>query len=216
MYLLYVFFAAIGIFFSVYYKSKIDSRRLNTRQKRLKSINPEIKYEYNRFNVKKERSFEFKFKDDRIKIRADIQRIQIAEQQLISKISSEYDQLPLTFDIIVFPFEKALFEIDGYKNFNQDGVLIIGSYENQTKRGLENIKELKFIADLVPEKTKAIYIQLKSFKTDKTENKVLLFGVFPDGNEFNLAIDYKDYVLEIDAPIHSIKKTTNFQEYTPL
>jgi len=211
---MYYLLITIGILFTALLQYRSQSQRIKIREKRLKEQNPEIQFEYNRFNTKKEREVTLRFDKDKINIKADIQNIQIANQTLVSKISSEYEGVKLEFDIAVFPFEKALFDIDEYRNFNQEGVLVVGSRGIETIKVLRKIEQLSFLEKYFME-MRATYIPLKSFKVDTAESKVLLLGVYADGKEFTLSIDHKNYLLEINTPLSSLEDPSNFKEYDP-
>ena len=214
---LYIFvFAAIGILYAAYTRNKSQSDRLKSLQRRHEVLNPEIKYEYNRFNTKKERNTTISFNQGNFNLKTDIQNIRIANQTLVSKISSEYDNIPIQFDLVIQPFEKVLFEIEGYNNFDQNGIMILWSYGTHTKFPIEQIEELDFLMDVLPAEPRGVYLDLEAFKVDKAENSVLLNGKFQDGKDFKFSINYKSYLLEFTAPEESIKNFKNFRDFEEL
>ncbi|MCB0707753.1 MAG: hypothetical protein KDC34_20700 [Saprospiraceae bacterium] len=206
----------IGVLFAAYANYNRHTDRLNSLQKRHDLKNPELEYEYNRFNTKKERTTFIKIENDKLILKTDIQNIRIINQTLVSKISSEYEDFPLIFDVVVQPFEKVLFELEGYTNFNQDGIIIMGSYGMHTKLTIEKIDQLRFLVEFIPEKPKATYLKLNSFKVDTMENLVILNGNFPDMNEFMVIIDYESFKLEVHAPVESIRTISNFNDFDKL
>ena len=207
----YIAFAVLGILITAYLRQRSSSSRLESLKKRHEIQNPEIKYEYNRFNTKEERNTIIETKNDQFSLITDIQNIRIANQTLVSKVTSEYQELPIQFEVVIQPFEKALFDIDGFKNFNQDGILILWSNGPDTRFPIEHIEELNFLEDVIPMDPQGVFLSLDSFKVDKSENSIILFGKFDDGSEFKLNIDYKSYRLKFVAPLQSIMDFKNFK-----
>ncbi len=209
-------FAAIGILFAAYTRYKSESNRLKSLQKRHEIQYPIVDYEYDRFNTKEERNTNIAFDNDQFEIVTDIQNIRIANQTLVSRISSEFNEIPILFDIVIQPFEKVLFDIEGFTNFNQDGILILWSYGVHTKMLLEEIEKLKYLSETISSEPGGVYLVLNSFKIDKAENSVILYGTFRDGNEFVLKINYKTFRLKFNAPLNSILSLNNFKNIDDL
>jgi len=206
-------FLALATLYTLIISTKNQSKRLKSMQKSLDDMNPEINYDFNKFNTASERETRIEIRDNEIYIISDIQNIQIANQTLVSKISSEFEGMPIQFDIVVQPFDKFLFEVDGYRNFNNDGILIVWSYGNPTKIPIEAIELLDFLKGAIPNKPKGVYLNLESFNVDKQESKVILNGIFEDGTNFKLNINYASYLIEFIAPINSFKNFENYNLY---
>lgn len=206
-------FASLGILYGVYVRHRMQSRQLRSMQNRLEIQNPEIIYDYNKFNTKKERTTTIVNESGNLNFHTDIQTIQIANGTLVSKVSSIYNEVPLVFDVVVQPFEESLFDMEGFRNFNQDGIVIIGTYGKGTRVGVDQIEELASLSDRIPDEPKAIYLLLDSFNVDKSENKVNLFGTYSDNNEFAITIDHKNYRLQFKTPLESLHKINNFKEF---
>lgn len=211
--ILFFLLTFISILYAAFARNRQESQNLKTLQKRHQSQHPEIKYDYNRFNTKKERNTSVRIERSILYLKTDIQNFQIANETLVSKISSNYEGIPFIFDFVVQPFGKVLFEIEGYKNFNQKGVLILGAYEKFTKAIFEKIEALNFLFELMPETPKATYLDLNAYKVDKAENKIILFGNFPDAQEFKVSIDYKNYLLEMEISMKSLRDVENFRDF---
>ncbi len=209
-------FAALGVLYAAYTRHRIESNRLKSLQKRLEIQNPTIEYDYNRFNTKDERETTIIIQEDNTTLITDIQNISIAEETLVAKISSQYKEIPIKLDVVIRPFEKNLFDIEGYKNFHQEGLLIIWSYGAQTKLPIEQMEELIFLKDKIPMDPGGVYLKLDSFKVDKEESSIILSGSFEDNQEFNLSIYYSSYRLKFSASTKSISNLSNFKNFEEL
>ena len=214
--LYFLAFAGLGILFAAYIRYKSDSNRLSSLQRRHEIYSPDIDFEYDRFNTKNERKTSVRIEGGQLSIITDIQNIRIANQTLVSKISSEYDELPIQFDIVIQPFEKELFDVEGFTNFSQDGILILWSYGAYTKFPIEQIEKLNFLVDVIPSEPQGVYLNLESFTVDQVEDSVILKGKFEDGKDFKIHLNYKAFLLEFLAPIESIKNFKNFKDLEEL
>ena len=206
----------IGVLYSIYTKQRIQTQRLKSVQKRYEIQNPVVDYNYNRLNTKKERSATLNISEEQFYALLDIQNIRIAKGMLISKISSEYDNVAIQFDLIVKPFEKDLFEVEGYRNFTQQGIMIFWSYGDHTKFPLESIEELNFLEDIIPRKPKGFYLKLSDLTVDGASNTINLIGTFEDGQDFMVTINHQSYLLELKAPMESVQNFSNFRDYEGL
>lgn len=204
--------ALIGVLYTAYLRYRRDSIRLNSLQKRHELQFPDIKYDYDKFNTKSDRNTTIRIEDSDFVLMTDIQNISIANQTLVSRISSNYNEASILFDIVIQPFDKALFEVDGFRNYNHEGILILWSYGSPTKSSLEYIEELNFLYDLIPDEPKGVSLKIDSFRVDKSNSTVELFGKFDDGNEYYLSINHESYILNFRAPLNSIKNLKNFKK----
>lgn len=209
--IIYWIFGITGILFAVYAAYRRQSNNLKSQQKRHEIQFPDVDYNYNRFNSKSERETEISLEGNQVYLKTDIQSIQVTNQVLICRISSEFEDNQFLIDVVVDPFEKFLFENDGYTNFNHDGTMIIWSYGNYTRFIFEENEDLELIYNLIPEDQGGVYVDLESYTADKSVNQVILEGKFDDSEEFQVIIDYKDYVLEMRAPLDSILKPKNIR-----
>jgi len=214
--LYFLAFAALGILYSAYLRHRSESNRLTSLQKRHELQNPTIEYEYDRFNTKEKRNTSISITDKDFNFITDIQHIRIANQTFVSKISSEYEEIPIQFDLVIQPFEKVLFDIDGYTNFNQEGILILWSYGAHTKFPIEQIEEFDFLIDVIPTEPNGVYLNLDSFIVDKSDSSVVLNGKFKDGSKYVLTINYKSYILKFKAQLNSIMNFENFRSIDEL
>ena len=211
-----ILFAVIGFFLAAYFGHKSRSGRLKSLQRRLDILNPQIDYQYNRFNTKNERTTSLKFDSGEFNLVTDIQNIRIANQVLLSKISSQYQESPILFDISIQPFDKLLFDIEEFTHINQKGIILLWSYGAHSKLVIEQSTELNFLVDVISDRPQGVYFQFDSFQIDKIEDSVIIYGRFDDGKKFTVTIDYKQYELKVIASLESIKNASNFKEISDL
>ena len=101
--------------------------------------------------------------------------------------------------------------MEGYQNFNQDGILIIGTHGIISRQILEQVVPLEHLAKRITFEPQATMLQLHTFKVDKAENAIHLIGNFEDGNNFAVKIDYLNFRMYIEAPIASLLNEENFK-----
>ena len=135
-----ILFAVIGFFLAAYFGHKSRSGRLESLQRRLDILNPQIDYQYNRFNTKNERTTSLKFDSGEFNLVTDIQNIRIANQVLLSKISSQYQESPILFDI------------EEFTHINQEGIILLWSYGAHSKLVIEQITELNLLVDVISDR----------------------------------------------------------------
>lgn len=190
-------------------------RKQKLLEKRHQYAFPEVDYQYNRFNTKSERNTIISCPKETVILETDIQTVQIANSTLISRISSTYNTKLLEFDVLIQPFDSVLFEIEGYQHFNQEGILILGSYGAPSREVFEQMPHFEYIFQIMPDEPTAVYVAIDDFVVDNSENRVQLRGTLIDGKEFKVDLDYKNYRLTIDVPSESLKNDSNFKLFPP-
>ena len=200
----------VGILYSIYTRYKKELRQQDVLKQELAVQNPAIDWEYNRFNTKNERSTFHQLHNGWLKVETDMQTLQIANQTLVSKISSEVNGQPTIFSVVVQPFEKKWLQPDGYRNFNQQGRIILGSYGADTKTLFTQIPPLSTLIEHIPDEPKMISLNLNSFTLDESEKSVIMTGKFFDDLTFKVILFHESYRAQFHTPISSITNLDNF------
>lgn len=169
-----------------------------------------------RFNPSKERNTEINMFENIIHFETDIQDIRVNTGTLVIKVSSLLENLPFKFKLAIKPFSTDLFFLDELKYFESEGMLIIGSENEQTKSALLATKALGEAAQAIKDEPKTTYLYTSGFSVDQSENAFEFNGRFDDQNEFQLRIEHKAFRLKIRAPLSSINNKLNFGDLESL
>ena len=201
---------ALGAIYSTIIKEQNRSSRQKYRERQYQRKQVEIQFDYNRFNTKGERSSQWQIEGELIYFETDIQTLQIAEQRLFVRVSSELDGATFKFAFLVGPFDLQLFEINDFQNFNQTGIIVLFPVGDLTAIAFEAIPELEVLAAEVCEARKAKYLNVSHYQVDGPEKSVIINGSFADGLPYKLTLDYHNYRLQIEASLSSILNAQNF------
>ncbi len=181
-------------------------------QRRLEYLPPEIDYNYDRFNTKKERETTLSI-DEKFKLETDIQNIRIGHETLILLISSEINNFPFRFELVVQPFDKVLFEHEKFVNYNQKGNLILWSLGIPTKYLFASDEKLNEAYPDISSNPGGIILHIDSYQIDPDQSSILIHGQLKDLSDFKVIINYKDFRLQLLAPTDSFVKKSNFPNY---
>lgn len=94
----------IGALLTAFLHSKSKSDELKTRERLHRRMSPEINYEYNRFNTKKERSTTITSEGEFIRIETDVEKIIVIDNKLTLEIQSQLELYGLYLQISINPF----------------------------------------------------------------------------------------------------------------
>lgn len=203
----------IGALYAAYTRHKRHTERIQSLEKRLNYGPPVIDFEYERFNTRSERKTSLYIQEEFI-LDTDIQNISVAHETLILLISSEINNFPFKFELVVQPFDKVLLAHEGFTNYNQEGIIILWSLGVPTKHLFTAEDKLN---ELYPDMTNdpgGVILKIDSYQLDPDQSTILFHGQFKDQNEFRVRLDYKDYRLQLVAPADSVIKKSNFPNFT--
>ena len=179
----------------------------------MKKESPDVNYDYNRFNTKDERTTNIKISNDQFIIETDMQHVQIADEMLFLRNSSEIENLgKIRFDLIVTPFIEELISADVYTQSDISGMIIFFAHEPYTSPLLKYLKNVHKISLSLPEDFNNTYLQFHAVITDPADDIVQIKGLFLDGHRWEVNLNIKSYRIRLQAPISSLSNTSNFQE----
>lgn len=205
--------AGISSIITAYLINRNHSEKLRIEEARLKRESPDVNYDYNRFNTKDQRTTSFEILNDQLIIETDIQHVQIANEMLFLRNSSEVENLgKIRFDLIVTPFIKELISADVYTQSDVVGMVIFFAHEPYTSVLLDYLKDVHKISLSLPENFKNTYLQFNAVITDPADNIVQVKGLFLDGQTWEVKLNIKSFRIQLQAPIYSLSKISNFRE----
>ena len=205
--------AGVSSILTAYLIHRNHSEKLRIKEARLKKESPDVNYDYNRFNTKDQRTTNIEISNEQFIIETDMQHVQIANEMLFLRNSSEIVNLgKIRFDLTVTPFIKELISADIYTQSDISGMIIFFAHEPYTSVLLEYLKEVHKISLSLPEDFKNTYLQFNAVITDPADDIVQIKGLFLDGQRWEVTLNIKSYRIRLQAPISSLSNTSNFQE----
>ncbi len=205
--------AGVSSILTAYLIHRNHSEKLRIEEARLKKESPDVNYDYNRFNTKDQRTTNIEISNEQFIIETDMQHVQIANEMLFLRNSSEIVNLgKIRFDLTVTPFIKELISADIYTQSDISGMIIFFAHEPYTSVLLEYLKEVHKISLSLPEDFKNTYLQFNAVITDPADDIVQIKGLFLDGQRWEVNLNIKSYRIRLQAPISSLSNTSNFQE----
>ena len=189
-----------AILFAVF-SSGTANERTRLAQRRLARQNPEVDYNYDRFNTKVERRTTVSAEDDRVKLRTDLQRVALTESRLLLEVVSQLELYRFAVDLAVEPFpleyltastaidDKVLKKLT-LTGHGVDSAILI----DKVNRLLGYDIELDLASD-------AVTLKIIAIKRAAGSRQLLCYGLGPNGGEFDLTIDPDSYTLGAEVSL---------------
>ncbi len=202
--LFYLAFFIVGGILIAYWRNSGRSEATVLLHRRLARQNPDIEYEYNRFNTNPPRDASSEVTDGVLHFESDIHLIEIANQTLVARVRSELGEVPVLFDLVVMPFGKALFDAEGYQKFDQDGTLLLYSYGEPTKEVLNYLPDLASLVTKIPDEPGASFLLTHTFTIDPADSAIIIEGALGENGDYKVSLDHKRFRLKVEAELSAL------------